>query len=154
MKNIFFTFSLILSFLFSYSQTKKITIAKKQIGFVECQYDKSIHIETSDTSNYLSFWFQNKKYKSIVDIKSLIFTTTKDSSSVFEFVKSLKEAYNEIGNKSDIMWNKPLYRMSLFSWTDNLYLYEPSEEGSGFTTLNKEETNQLINWIEEIGFKK
>jgi hypothetical protein len=87
-------------------------------------------------------------------LKSIFFTITKDSSDIFEFVKSLKAAYNEMGTKTDITWDKKDYRISLYSFNDKLYLCEPIEEGTGYTTLNKEQTNQLINWIEEIGFIK
>ena len=56
-------------------------------------------------------------------------------------------------NKTDISWDKKNYKISLYSFTNKMYIYEPSKEGSGYTTLNKEQINKLINWIEENGFK-
>jgi len=154
MKKLLLTSILFFSFLLSFCQTKKTTIAENQIGAISCEFARSIKLETNDTLNYLYFSFQNSKYKSITDLKSIFFTITKDSSDIFEFVKSLKAAYNEMGTKTDITWDKKDYRISLYSFNDKLYLCEPIEEGTGYTTLNKEQTNQLINWIEEIGFIK
>ena len=88
------------------AQTKRLSISEKQIGGVNCKYYKSIDLDKIDTVAYVYLGFQNAKYSTISDIVSIFFELTTDSTDIFDFIKDLKTALPEMGNKSSIAWNK------------------------------------------------
>lgn len=154
MKNVF-----LMLFVFvvvkSNAQEKRMPISKMKIGTVNCLYEMSINLDKGDTVNYIGLSFQNSQYSSITDIKSIFFfNPSKDSSSVLSFVKNLKMAYNEMGNKTAILWDKKEYSISLYDFTNLLYLREPRSKGDGHTMLTKKDVEKLINWFNTIGFDK
>ncbi len=136
------------------AQIKRLKLSEIKIGAINCTYNKSINIESNDTSTFIYLGFQNNEYKSITDIISIYFDTSIDSVSVFKFVKDLKTAYNEIGNKSSLRWDKEDYTIILYDFTDLLYLAEPRSKGKGYTQLTKKQVENLVLWFESIGFSK
>lgn len=150
------TFTIILILiLFSsvFSQTKRTTIAEDKVGPVHCLYQRNIDIDKGDTVDILYFGFQNAKYSSISDIKSIGFDALKDTASIFQFVKDLKSAYKEMGAKTAISWDREKYVLDLYDWANTLYL-RPEKNESGYCLLNKNKVLELYTWIENIGFKK
>lgn len=133
------------------AQSKKLDLSSIKIGSIEGKYTKVVDIEKNDTSYYLYLGFQNEKYKAIVDIKSLFFTNQDD---LIEFIKDLKLAMSEMENKVSMNWDRKLYRLDLYDFTNYLYISESSSKSNGYTSLNKKNLNKLILWLETIQFGK
>jgi len=142
------TFSLVVT-----AQNKTVKISELQIGVLSCKYSMRIDLEKKDTIRYIYLGFQNAKYSSITDIKSVMFDVSKDSTDVYDFKKDLKMALSEIGNKTSISWDKKNYSVALYDFNNKLYLREASKDGSGYTLLTKGQVEKLIDWIDIIGFK-
>lgn len=139
------TLSLILIFLAVslFSQTKRIELSKEKIGNFNCSYFKSIDLEKGDTLYYVFLGFQNMKYQSITDIKSLFFTTQEQIS---QFVKDLTQALPEMENKGSQMdWKRDLYTLHKYDFSKNLYVEE--KKGLGYTVISKKQIEDLIKWF-------
>lgn len=154
MKNLIIVFFILISPNLIFGQKKVINISETKIGTVSCKYSQSIDLEKGDTLTYVFLGFSNAKYTTITDIVSIMFLIIDDSSNVIGFVKNLKSAYNEMGSKSTISWDKEEYKINLYDFTDNLYLYEAESSGSGYTILSKKQVEKLYTWLEGIGFKE
>ncbi len=133
-------------------QTKEVIISKESIGSISCKYALSINMDKGDTLRYIYIGFQNEKYSSITDIKSIAFHALKDSAGIIKFNKDLRAAVLEMGSKTEMSWSRDAYDLALFDFTDKLYVIE-GKKGSGYTTLSKKQVFQLIDWLDKIGFK-
>ncbi len=136
------------------AQTKTVVISKKRIYTISCKYSKLIDLDKQDTVPFVYLGFQNAKYSSITDIKSIVFLLKDDSVEVFSFVKDLKSALREMGHKKAMRWDREGYLLSVFESSSALYVYESKSNGSGYTRLSRKYVEKLIAWFEEIGFKK
>jgi len=150
MKNVIY-----LLLLFStciYAQKKRVNLSKSTIGTISAEYTKSIDLEKNDTLYYVYCGFQNKKYSSISDIKSIFITKDEDLKSL---IKDLKTAVNEMGvDKVNINWTRENYELVLYDFSNELYILEKPKKGSGYTTLSKKQVEEFIFWLEKIDFGK
>lgn len=133
------------------AQKKTIDVSLIKIGQISGKYSKVIDLEKNDTLSYVYLGFQNFKYKSISDIRSVFFPKQEDLKS---FIEDLKTALPEIGSKQNIDWKRQLYSISVFDFSNNLYLFERPSKGDGYTTLNKKELEKLIEWLDSIQIGK
>ena len=132
-----------------FAQKTKTTISRNEIGTLRCEYGMSIDSEKSDTSKYVFIGFQNAKYTAITDFKAIYFNT-KDKENIVEFIDILKKAILELGNKTNLTWDKKNYSIKVYDFTKDLFLTEASEKGEGFTTLSKKHVEKLIQWLESL----
>ena len=135
------------------AQVKRVSISETKIGTVNCLYGMSVDLEKGDTTTYIHLGFQNAKYSSITDIKSIFFVMATDSNDVSNFVKDLKMALGEMESKESISWDKKKYSLTLYDFSNSLYLREARSDGDGHTMLSKKQVEKLISWLESIGFK-
>lgn len=143
---------LVMSLVFSVSgkaQQKRVTILESKIGLLKPSYSKTIDLETKTTLYYLYIGFQNQKYKSITDSKSVFITNDADLKNL---IKDLKMAMPEMESKQNIEWKKDLYILALYDFSDKLYFCESPKKGSGYTTISKKEVEELILWLESFQF--
>lgn len=148
------TFALVLFSLFTVSmiaQRKTVDISSLKAGQVSAKYSKVINLETKDTVSYVYLGFQNAKYSSISDIKSIMLSRQEDLK---EFIKDLKIALPEINTKQNIDWTKNNYGLTVYDFSNGLYLREKEKNGSGYTILQKKDVEKLIIWLESIDFGK
>ncbi len=141
---------LIISPLFCQAQKITQKILKAEVGHFDCNYSRVIDKGTDDTAYYVFMGFQNLKYSSIVDTKSLFFTKKEHFE---KFIADLDSAALYINNKSvEINWEGGDY--SIYKWTDakTLYVYEMDTEG--YTSLNEKQLTQLLVWLKQIDFGK
>lgn len=150
MKKIILLFVLAFSLSIN-AQLKRVVISETEIGEVSAKYLKSINTETKDTLFLAYLGFQNQKYKSFTDIKSIYFTS---QDEINEFVSDLKNVSKEMDSKAEMSWNRTNYSMILFDFANLVYLYQAPRKGSGYTTLNKKHVDKLIEWLESIEFRK
>lgn len=146
--------SVFIFFFFSSSitaQKKRLEISKTKIGNLSPNYSKSIDLEKNDTIYYVYIGFQNLKYKSITDSKSIFLTNDSDIKGL---VKDLKMALAEMNVKQNIEWKKELYALILYDFSNELYIAESPKKGSGYTTISKKEVDELIKWLESFEFGK
>lgn len=144
----------LLAILFAVSmnaQKKTIDVSLIKIGQISGKYSKVIDLEKNDTLSYVYLGFQNFKYKTISDIRSVFFPKQEDLKS---FVEDLKTALPEVGSKQNIDWKRQLYSISVFDFSSNLYLSERPSKGDGYTIISKKELEKLIAWLETIQIGK
>jgi hypothetical protein len=133
------------------AQNKTVNISKTTIGGLRPSYAKSINLEVKDSIYYVYIGFENEKYSTISDSKSLFLT---QDVHVKAFTNDLKTAKLEMETKQNIEWKKELYGLSLFDFSDKLYILESASDGSGYTTISKKDLEELIKWLESIEFGK
>lgn len=133
------------------AQKKHIAISEIKAGPVTAFYFKEANLETGDTSYYVFLRLQNAEYSNISDQKAILFTKQRE---LIQFIKDLKAALLEMGNKQIIAWTREQYKISLFDSSNLLYLYESPSEGNGYTTLDKNDVEKLITWLETIKIGK
>ena len=147
-------FFFLVSSTFVFSQTKRIEILKEEVGPISVRYIKSINLDKGDTLYYIYLGFQNAKYTSITDIKSIGFT----KDNIFkQFLKDLNIALEEMGKneKVNLDWDRgPDYKLNIYDFNRNsLYVVQGTGTG-GYTILTKNQVSDLIkilSRIEKIG---
>lgn len=151
MKKILLGFLLLVSIM-SFGQVKREQIIDEKIGKINFKYIKIINIEKNEVSYLVYLGFQNEKYKSITDTKSIGFF---DKESLNEFNKDLNTVKTQmlLKEKVSISWNRSLYNLTLYDFSFALYL-ENVKGVKGYTTLNVDEVNKLIENISKIDFGK
>lgn len=133
----------------SYSQQKRINISSEKIGPVNCTYSISIDIDKADTLHYVYIGFQNQKYTSISDIKSIIFMY---SNELVQFTDDLKKMLPEMDVKNNnIEYKRSNYKLTKYDFSK--YLFLSVEDGNGYTSFSKGQVERLIKWIEGLEFK-
>lgn len=133
------------------AQQKRVTILESKIGLLSPMYGKTIDLDSNTTNYYLYIGFQNQKYSSITDLKSVFITNDADLKVL---IKDLKMALIEMETKQNIEWTKDKYKLSLYDFSNKLYFSESPKKGSGYTTISKKEVEKLIIWLESIQFGK
>lgn len=134
------------------AQVKSVDISNKKIGTLNCIYKMSIDLDKGDTTKYIYIGFQNAKYSSIIDTKSIFFGIPNNQDEVLEFTKHLETALGEMGSKSSISWRKDRYSIILYDFSSLMFLGESEKEGSGYTKLNKKNVQKLIDWLKSCEF--
>jgi hypothetical protein len=133
------------------AQKKTIDVSSIKIGQISGKYSKVIDLEKNDTLSYVYLGFQNFKYRTISDTRSVFFAKQEDLKS---FVEDLKAALPEIGSKQNIDWKRQLYSISVYDFSSSLYLFERPSKGDGHTIISKKELEKLISWLETIQIGK
>lgn len=148
MKKVLFITLIIIPFL-SFSQKKTVNLLESQVGPISLKYSMTIDLENQDTLAYVYLGFQNAKYTSITDIKSIFFS----KDEIFkQFLKDLKIALEELekNEKINLEWDKsPNYQLKIYDWSKNLYVREGEGTG-GYTTLSKKQIQILIERLSQI----
>jgi hypothetical protein len=145
---------LVMSLAFTVSgnaQQKRVTILESKFGLLSPMYGKTIDLDTNTTNYYLYIGFQNQKYSSITDLKSVFITKDADLKAL---IKDLKTALIEMETKQNIEWTKDKYKLALYDFSNKLYFSESPKKGSGYTTISKKEVENLILWLESFQFGK
>jgi hypothetical protein len=135
-----------------FAQKKRESIISEQIADLSVNYTRSVDLDKGDTLLYFYLGFQNAKYTSITDIKS-VFITNKTNFQLF--MKDLVSAYKFLltNEKTSIDWDRsPLYKISIYDFNNSsLYLTEGKGTG-GYTTLNKSVLMNLLRTMSQIDF--
>ena len=134
------------------AQIKRIKLLEKEIGPITLLYQKSVNLDTGDSLYFAFLGFQNAKYTSITDRKSIAFS---DNSKLNEFIKDLKSAHKlmELDEKVSMEWKKESYSIILYDFTKELYL-ETKRGVGGYTIINKNGVLNLINVLLRIQLGK
>lgn len=141
---------LLISSIFVFSQTKRIEILKEEIGPLSIKYVKSINLDKGDSLYFVYIGFQNAKYTSITDIKSLGFS----KDNIFkQFLKDLNIALEEMekNQKVNLDWDRsPDYKLNLYDFnSNNLYVVQGAGTG-GYTIISKKQVSELIKILARI----
>jgi hypothetical protein len=109
----------------------------------------AIDLESQDTLSYVYLGFQNAKYTSITDIKSIFFS----KDDIFkQFLKDLKIALEELkkNEKTNLNWDRsPNYQLKIYDFSKNLYVFEGEGTG-GYTLLTQKNIQILIEQLSQI----
>lgn len=133
----------------SFSQRKSTDLISNRIGTVKWNFKQMTDLSSNDTTYYLWGGFQNYKYSTITDIKSVFMSS---QSQLDELISDLKMVYSEMDKKQSISWDKKLYILKLVNYTDEMYLGDP--DGRGYTYLTKRQVEKTIEFLESIKFPK
>jgi hypothetical protein len=135
MKKVF----LILILFVSLKSNSQTTERKK---LFKSQYDYEIvqSIIEKDTSVYFAMPYQNEKYKQITDLGLIILNKKSDLKLFAE--KLIEFSQKEKGTSIDFA--NPLFTISLYDFTDIMYLYDKNKK---YKTLTKKMANKIANEI-------
>ncbi len=131
------------------AQVKTIKLLDTRVANVHILYDKMVDLEKNDTLYMVYMGFQNAKYSSITDIKSIAIT---DSTTFNEFKKDLNTAFKqmETGEKVSMRWDRKEYGLILHDWTSELSLENGEKYSRGYTYLSKKQVLKLITQVSRI----
>lgn len=130
-----------------FCQTKRIKILTDKIGAVNCNYSKTIDIETADTTYYVALYYQNSKYTQITDLQFIHFSK---KEALDNFIKKLKSTLPEIIiEENEMNWEGEGYRFSKWGGYKQLVLFN---DKNGYTMLNIKQVEKLIALLEKIDF--
>ena len=153
MKKCLLAASLLMLCITSTAQKKTITVSKAKIGTLSCSVESEINMLSKDTFNYIFISFKNAKYSSITDIASLFFLQS-DIYDIKDFIDDLKAAEKEMDIKQTIEWRRDKYVLNIYEFNKGkLYIEEPKKY-AGYTAINKNQTGQLIKWLENNALKE
>ena len=135
----------------SLGQNKMVKIYNEKIGLVSATYLLFTDLESHDSIYAVSFSFQNAKYTSLTDTKSIIIH---NKESLNELIKDFKSAYNQLilDEKVSMDWNKKEFSLSLYDFSKNIYFKQGSNSYDGYTMLNKNQTGKLLEYLSKIEF--
>ena len=136
----------------SIAQTKRENLLSKEIGTISLEYIKSTNIENSVVRYMIYLGFQNAKYKTITDIKSVAFN---DTTNFNKFKTDLLNAYKLLdkGEKIEMSWDNLHYKLNLYDFSKNIYITEPKGTG-GYTSLSKKQLEKLLENLSVIDYGK
>ena len=129
----------------SFGQVKTIHLSKVELTNLNCDFYEKINLSTSDTSYVLSLGFQNAQYKYIDDFQSINFFCSEDLK---EFINDVKAISGEVGNKTNVAFNKSKYRLSVFDFDDVLILTNPQK--NGYCNILKKEVDVFSFFLEGV----
>ena len=137
---------LIVSFTLTVNAQRKTNVKSRfKTSTVSFKNSEVYDLGGGDTIKYLYLSFQNEKYTTIRDLKSIMISTDFD---VLEFKNDLKTALSEMKTKSSINWDRKEYKMSVYGFTNTLYLMDKSMRGH--TQLKYKEVEKIIQWLETV----
>lgn len=130
---------LILILIVSLKSNSQTTERKK---LFKSQYDYEIvqNIVEKDTSVYFAMPYQNEKYKQITDLGLIILNKKSDLKLLAE--KLIEFSQKEKGTSIDFV--NPLFTISLYDFTDIMYLYDKKQK---YKTLTKKMANKIATEI-------
>jgi hypothetical protein len=136
----------------SFGQVKRENIIDERIGEISFSYKKITDLEKSEITYLVYLGFQNQKYSSISDIKSIGFF---EKDNLANFIKDLKSAHEQmlLDEKISIDWRKERYNLKLYDFSKALYL-ESTRGTGGYTTLNLKNLEKLLEYLSKIDFGK
>ena len=136
----------------SSAQTKREKILAKSLATISLQYTKISELDSSDTRYLVYLGFQNAKYQTISDFKSVAFF---DTTNLNKFKEDLLSAYKilEKGEKVDMSWTNSNYKLNLYDFSKNIYIVE-AEGTEGYTSLTKKQLGDLLIYLFMIDFGK
>lgn len=131
------------------AQIKSIKLLDQNIGQVHLIYQKIIDLDKGDTLYMVYMGFQNARYSTLTDIKSIALSTTE---MMEEFKKDLSGANKQMqsGEKVSMRWDRKEYQIQLHEFTKECSLGDG--DGRGYTWLNLKQINKLINGLNRIQF--
>ena len=134
------------------AQTKRENLLSDKVGTINIKYIKSTDLDKNDIYYFVYLSFQNEKYTTITDTKSLGF---KDKESLSEFVKDLNTAKTQmdLNQKVNLSWNRNNYNLKLYDFTNVLYITQ-SDGVKGYCTINNNLVEKLIQLLSKIDFGK
>lgn len=133
----------------SFAQSKLVKLSEAKIGPLNCEYTHRINMETGDTIKYVYIGFRNQKYKQLIEYKSVLFSAT-DTEQLTQFIKDLNSALPEMGSKTHITWERDTFTLTLYDFSQWLYLYTP--DSGAHTIITKGQAQNLIIWLKGNGF--
>jgi hypothetical protein len=137
-------------FLSTNAQTTFKKLVSKKFGSLNFSYSQVVREEMRDTSYLATMYFQNAKYKNIVDTKTIVFT---GASEYAQFIKDGCDAFFLMGKGSSTngYWDNSKYRLSLSQSSKILSIYD-TDGLDGYTSLNKQGFSDLLDVMMAIDF--
>jgi hypothetical protein len=136
----------------SIAQTKRENILNEKVGTISLSYTKITDVEKSNVDYLIYLGFQNAKYQTITDIKSIAFM---DTTNFNKFKTDLLNAYKilEKGEKVEMSWDNLFYKLNLYDFSKSIYIFEPKGTG-GYTILTKRQLGKLLENLSVIDYGK
>ena len=118
-----------------FSQKVSKILSEFKVGTMKCQNKMEIDLTQNDTTFYVTNYFQNMKYSTIIDLGSLFFMHRKNLEKTIEDIEMCLPYMDE---KSD-EFSVGKFRISSSSKT--LYIFDDGK----YTGMSKK---QVIKWLE------
>lgn len=134
------------------AQVKRDYFINENAGNLKLIYQRNVDLDKGDTIYMVMFLFQNAKYTSITDTKVI---GLYDKPTLEQWMKDMKTAYKQMltGEKVSIDWARDNYKLTLYDFTNNLYLTEPKGTG-GYIPMTKKHVVDLMQSASRIDFGK
>lgn len=129
-------------------QTKRIILLEKSFSGIDLKYSKYIDFDKGDTSYAVWIGFQNARYSSITDIKSIYLD---QSLQVSEFKNDLIASFKQqdLKEKASMTWSKPEYEIHL---SESNYLQLGDKDGRGYCFLPRKIGEKILSALNRIQF--
>lgn len=148
MKNTILTIiSALIIILSNAQQIESNTISQADIYNIDCKYVSMITNDFIKTG-YISLSFQNEKYSYINDKAAILIT---DTIILNDFISELKSAIEICNDKTTKHWIKKTYSILAQDFSKKVYLCEAGT--LKYTSLNKKNAIQLVEWLESLDRK-
>ena len=125
----------------SFSQDISKDLMKKRIGQLNCTYTMTIK-NGSDTSYYVSCYFQNMKYQHITDLGYVWMWSGEERDRV---VSELNDCLKYVDDKTT---DYSVGQFSVHGKMKGVWIYDDSK----YVIQNKKTILKWINWLESVPF--
>jgi hypothetical protein len=134
------------------AQTKREKLLEERVGTISAGYIKTANAENSEVSYLIFLGFQNAKYQTISDFKSVAIMSV---PAFDKFKQDLLSAYKLLdkGEKVNMNWSHADYKLDLYDFSKNIYVSESGGTG-GYTSLTKKQLGKLLEVLSVIEYGK
>jgi hypothetical protein len=117
------------------------------VANIQCKYSKVVDKESGDSLLYVILLFQNAKYQTITDVKSIMISTKEDLT---EFKNTISEIVKTVESdpKSNVTYSKGTFQVYKYDFSKNIYL--APKDGNGFTNLSTKQATKLIEFLDKV----
>lgn len=143
------------------AQVKYLTIIEQYKNNYYLNYKKKVDFNTKESSFSFFFIFQtNNQLSTSFETNGSLNTSKINSKSIAifskeelnQFFNDLKSCYKEMksNQKVDISWERSNYRLSLYNFSKNLYVYVDDTDAK--TILSQKDVIKILEIIARIDF--
>ena len=129
--------------MIGFGQSKSILISENTFGGeLDCKNEMKVNLSTNDTSYFIFCSYQNREYKSIIDLGSIYISNKEKLNSI---ISQLKKC---ISYMDDETISYSVGQFKIYDFSKNLYIIDNSDYREKYTHINKKAAVNWLKWLE------
>lgn len=141
----FLTITALLFVLAVSAQEHRETVSNVKAGTLTCKHEKVT--SASGTKDYVYVFYQNGKYKNIVDIGGFMLISPAEVAKLIEDMKACRDFIDTYKSGSYSVSND-LYKLNVYDFAKTS-LYITDNDGA-YTSITRDQITTVLTWLDTI----